>query len=635
MLAPTLLIAILCGYAASLAWLLRREHSSALVWLVGLTGLSFGLRLIYTTEYPNGMNEDETKILWCTIDMLRKGQIFADDCTGIPAMLSVIFDAQLATWFGPTRWAIRGLSFLGGTLAVPAAYAAARSLGLRRAASLAAAGFVAVLPWALFYGRVHQSGELVLHTLLLVACLALFLRAQGGWQEILIGGFALTLLMQTYYSGRAMMGLAVVALVLAPGISSRLRVLGVIAAAAIGYLPYYLSGATFAAVGLGGGTFVQPGMAEDPIGMLQAKTWQALQALVLPVAYDQWLTIRAAAMHPWWLLALGVIGTLTSVRRFLFLWAGFAGGLAPSILGYSPLPSARRMLLAFPFICIAAACALDLTPTRRTRIAAAGGVFAITAFFSLRLFFSTDFWRPESAWVFDAARWNLAETLPPAPHERLIVTRDMGYYVAPRAALDPADYEILSSDNWYPPKQERLLYAFGPQFSALQGHYVSLFGEKRVRSFGPAFSLQIEENDWSWMREYGWSYEMTCGEETFRGQIPFLFLQDVAAARNCAVTPTHVWRGKWLGPPSELRILSRGEFEVKVDDAVVGRQQGWDLLVDFPVKTGSTVELRVAALAGAELVAKLTRKTPTGEQVPYLEWVAPLSGPSTVAAASP
>src|SRR6185295_8816039 len=103
----------------------------------------------------------------------------------------------LAEWIGPSRWAIRGLSFLGGTLAVPAAFAAARSLGVRRAASLAAAGFVAVLPWALFYGRVHQSGELVFHTLLLAACLARFLRAQGGWQEILIGGLALTLLLQT------------------------------------------------------------------------------------------------------------------------------------------------------------------------------------------------------------------------------------------------------------------------------------------------------------------------------------------------------------------------------------------------------------------------------------------------------
>src|SRR5512147_2478733 len=98
MAAPTLAVAILATYAVSLWWLLRREDSASLAWVVGLTGLSVSLRLAYTTEYPNGVNEDETKILWCAIGMLRKGQIFADDCTGIPALLSVLFDAQLATW---------------------------------------------------------------------------------------------------------------------------------------------------------------------------------------------------------------------------------------------------------------------------------------------------------------------------------------------------------------------------------------------------------------------------------------------------------------------------------------------------------------------------------------------------------
>jgi hypothetical protein len=623
MLAPVLALTILAGYAASLWWLLRRESATTLVWLVGLIGLSTSLRLVYTTQYPNGMNEDEVKILWCASDMLRAGRIFYDDCTGIPALLSVLFDAQIASWIGPSRWAIRGLSFLGGTLAVPAAFAAARSLGVRVAAALAAAGFVAVLPWALLYGRVHQSGEMVFEALLVTACLARFLRAEGGWQEALIGGGALTLLLQTYYSGRSLLGLTLVAVVLAPG-RYRLWCLAIAALGLLGWYPYWAAGNRYALVGISG-TFVQPGMAEDPLGMLVQKTLQALQALVNPVAYDQWLTIRAAAVHPLWILALALLGSFTGVRRSLFLWAGFAGCLAPAIIGYSPLPSARRMLLGLPFICLAAACALDLVPWRRLRVPLCAGVFVVTAVWSVRFFFSADFWRPESLWVFDADRWNAVESLPLPPHPPLVVSRDFGYFGAPRARFDD-DSVPLSADNVYPPSRERRIYAFGPQFALLQPVYMSIFGPARVRSFGQTFTVAVDDRDWSWLRDYGWTYRATCDGQTRSGQIPFLVFQDLTfEGMQCGGQATHAWSGRWQGPPSKLRLYTRGDATIEVDGESVAHQQAYDALLEAPVDSGSRVIVRITPPPGGpgSFRAQLVRLTPTGEHAPFLEWVKP------------
>jgi len=631
MLAPALAIGILAGYVSSLWWLLRRENPWAIAWLVGLTGLSTSLRLVYTTQYPNGMNEDEVKIFWCTVEMLRQGQIFGDDCTGIPSLLSVVFDAQLGMLIGPSRWAIRGLSFLGGTLAVPAAFAAARSLGLRSAASLAAAGLVAILPWSLFYGRVHQSGELVFETLLLAACLARSLRARGGWQEMLIGGFALTLLLQTYYSGRTMLGLTMVAVVLAPG-RHRLFCVGIVAVAMLGYVPYYRSGATFALVGASG-SFTEGEIWKDPVTALSERTSRALHALVEPVAYDQWLTIRAAVVHPMFLLVLAVVGSLTGVRRFLFLWAGFLGGLAPAIVGYGPLPSARRMLLGLPFVCLAVACALDLPPWRRIRVPACAAVFVLVAVWSTRFFFSTDFWRPESAWVFDAERWNVVESLPPPPHPRVIYTRDLGYYHAARGAVYRTG-EPINVESLYPPNQAETIYVFGPAYGALIPIYEQIFGLGAVRAFGRTFTVKVDAGDWSWLRDYGWSYRVHCDDtEIASGEVPFLMLDDLTFKElQCEHMPIHVWSGRWLGPPSKLNLYAHGAAVIEVNGVEAVRQAGFDVAPQFQVETGATVAVRVEPIPNVPLRAQLLRQTPNGERAPFLEWTKPLDPRGTTSA---
>jgi len=623
MLAPAFALSILLAYAAALWWLLRREAAWTYVALAALTSIALALRLVYTRDFPAGLNEDEVKILWCTIPLLRHGAFFAEDCTGLPALLSILFEAQLAEWIGPSRWAIRSYSLLGGVLAVPAAFAAARSLGLRVAPSLAAAAFLATMPWAIFYGRVHQSGEMLLHEMLVVAVLARFVRGQGGLPEVTIAALGLCLLFYGYFSGRVLLGLTMVAAVLARG-RYRALCLAVVLLAMAGWAPYVLwSRSPHVWVGLSARQ-TQAEYDERPLATLARKTEQALHAFVAPVAYDQWLTVRAGAMHPWLVLGLAAIGSLTGVRRGLFLWAGFLGGLAPAILGYSPYPSTRRMLMAFPFVSLAAACALDLLPRARLRQAVCAAVAIVAGVQGVRFYFSDGFWMPGSLWVFDAERTALVEALPTPPHPRLIISPKLGYYFAPRANYDKS-FESLSPDTLFPPDGEAVLYAFDPAYAPLQSLYVDLFGVDRVESFGGAFLVRLEARDWSWLRRHGWRYRWTCeGKPDRATDVPVLFQAGFGYRdTGCEATAIHTWRARWQGPPAHLRVRFNGTAEVQVGEQPARRHTGWQDVIDFDVRTGDQLRVRVEVPHGLEMLATLLEVLPTGERVPLLEWLAP------------
>ena len=112
MLAPALTVLIVLGYIGSLWWLLRRESASTFVGLVGLSAVALGLRLYMTSDYPRGLNEDEAKILWCSIRFLRAGDIFGEGCTGMPLLLTTLFEAQFVPWLA---W--QGLHFSAISLA--------------------------------------------------------------------------------------------------------------------------------------------------------------------------------------------------------------------------------------------------------------------------------------------------------------------------------------------------------------------------------------------------------------------------------------------------------------------------------------------------------------------------------------
>src|SRR5215468_6257457 len=186
---------ILFGYGISLWWwAVRDEAPWVRTALVALCSLALVLRLIFTTDYPAGLNQDEPKNLACSMTALERGEIFTMACNGVPYLLSVLFAAPLVPLVGFNRWAMRSYSIALSVLTPAAGFAVGRAMALDAIASVVGGGLLAVLPWSILYGRVSLGGELVFHQLLLLAALArLIWRDTAGWREAVLGAGALCL----------------------------------------------------------------------------------------------------------------------------------------------------------------------------------------------------------------------------------------------------------------------------------------------------------------------------------------------------------------------------------------------------------------------------------------------------------
>ncbi len=620
MLALILTAVILVGYAASLCWLLRRESAAVVLLLLVLCAFSLSLRLVYTTDFPAGLNEDEPKTLCQGVEALRAGQLFSAAIEG-PVLLSALFQAPLLPVFSATRWAIRMYSLLCSVLSVAAAFAVGRALKLRQVPSLAIGAFAAVLPWALLYGRISLGGELTFHQLLLLAALAELVWAdRAGWAELGIGTLGLSLLLYDYTAGWAMLAMPVLAALLARG-RRRVFCLAVAILAVLSFLPYLLDpGIPWVA---GVTSKVSPGItswAEE-----RSKVLSNINAFLWPVARDGWLTVRSAALHPPLVLVLAIVGAMTGMRRSVFLWGGFVAALVPSVLSEGARPSAHRMLMMFPFIAVAAGCALDLVRWRWLRWATAAAVVAVAAFQSIRLYFSPAFWPVESQWVFDWERTAVVEALSPAPHSRFVLSPQLTSYFAPRGFSD-RDYEFLSVENWFPPDHNGAIYAFEQHDADLRSFYENLFGVRRVKVFGRAFLVTLEKADWSWVKQHGWAYEARCGDRIWKGQVPVLLHNYVTFSDMWCLQPvTNVWSARWEGPPGRMRLAFSGTAEVQAGDRLA-KKEGIETSMEFNVEPGADVRVTVTSSTPAP-VAGLFEITPAGVRVPLWEWVRP-SGPA-------
>jgi len=617
MLAPLLAGLIVAAYVAALGWLLREESAHAVLGIVALCGVSLSLRLVYTTDFPAGFNEDEPKLLACSYINLQNHNLFTEGCTMMPALLNVLFQGQLVPAFGPNRWAIRSYSTATSVLAVPAAFAAARALGLAVAPSLAAGAFIAVLPWSLFYGRISIGGELTFHELLLLAALARFIWAGGRWAELGIGGLGLALLLYDYFCGRSMVAMPLVAAVLARGWRQRAGCLGVLALALLAWVPHLRTHPENAVSGTVVG-LIHPSYFRDPLHIFSARLEETLRTLWTPTALDDWLTIRTAAQHPEVILGLAVVGVLVGARRGLFLLAGFLIGLMPSVLSNSLHPSTHRMQMAFPFIALAAASALDLIKWRLVCAAVTTIAVAVVGFQSVRLYFSDDFWPAFSRGRFNWESTAVVEALPLAPpkHPPLVVMRQIGYFFDPHALVD-ANFEYLTVDNWFPPSGPSI-YAFAADAGPLQSFYETLVGARSVETFGNAFIVRFAAQDWSWLRQHGWTYEARCGDQLRRAQVPTLFQPLVTfEPYPCPGPITHVWRGRWMGPRTQLRVRSFGPVVIetsggRVNPPLFTAQPDMDITVTT-----------VTQPPDPRPVIGLYESTPVGDRLPHWEWVNP------------
>lgn len=435
-LALTLAAAVLLGYALCLGRLLRGTRPAAWAWIGTATVVAAGLRLVHTGDYPPYLSEDETKSLAQAMVLLKIGvplQIFEMGEIILPITSSVLFKATLVPLVGPTRWAMRSYSLLCSLLSVPAAFAVGRAFGFRVAPSLALAGFLATLNWAIFYGRVGLGASMVFHQLLLLAALARLARGRGGWPEAAIGGFALTLLLYDYHPGRVLIGLPLLGALLATG-RRRLMCLAMPLLAFAAFWPHAVATnyAPFAYYREHAGLGMGEGVLGD-FGAFRIVLDNHLWSYVTPAnSTAPVLSIRSGSWHPALLVLLAVVGSLRTPRLALILWCGFLATLMPSLLSGSEIPSSRRLLATYPFLAIAAAAALDWIRPRRLRNPAVALTVVIAAVQSVAMFFSAETWPEEERNDPETQISSVIESLPAAPAVPVILTSDFWQHLRPQ-----------------------------------------------------------------------------------------------------------------------------------------------------------------------------------------------------------
>jgi hypothetical protein len=639
MLAPTLAVLIVVGYAAALWWWLRRESMLVLLGLLSVCAAALSLRLVYTTEYPPGLTGDEPKILACSAELLQSGRLATEGCTGLPVLLNALFQAQLVPVFGPGRWAIRSYSLVTSVLAVPAAFAVARALALDIVSSLSVSIFLAVLPWSIFYGRVSIGGELIFHELLLVGALArLVWHTEESWPDLGIGGLGLCLLLYDYFCGRVMLGMPLAAALLARG-RRRWLCIAVLVLAVIGWAPYLHSNPPNALSGVL--LRLHPDLLAQPLQTLSMKVFAAVHGLVAPVGEDWTLTIRAGAMHPLLILALAVAGVFVAGWRGLFLAAGFVGGLLSAIVSSGTSASVHRMLMALPFIALAAGAALDALPRYRGRVLVVCLLVLLIGVASVRLFFSPAFWPVESRAAFDAGATALIESLPPPPRPRVIYAQQAEDFLTLQRLVDP-QLEVLTAQNWLP-EHGPAIYVFAhPDTAAFRAFYLNLFGVERVHVFDQAFFVELKPSDAVVLRQHGWAYEVRCDTKVQRWRVPTLYHAHLGAGDvPCPSPVANTWRGRWEGPATALMLRFSGAARVQTSAGVSISQEGFEMTLPFDVTPGTDVTVTVVATPPADrnvwwdaLLAELVEVTPAGERIPLWESVRPNVEPDTALAAA-
>lgn len=153
-----------------LAVLLYRASLRGWALPLAVTVLALGLRLFELEQLPAGFFQDEAVSIVDASSLLQTGRdhygvflpLGAFEAFGdwVSPLLTYV-QLPFALVLGTTPLAARLPAALAGTLAVPALYALARSLGVPRAAALLAALVVAVSPWQILRSRVASPPALV------------------------------------------------------------------------------------------------------------------------------------------------------------------------------------------------------------------------------------------------------------------------------------------------------------------------------------------------------------------------------------------------------------------------------------------------------------------------------------------
>jgi hypothetical protein len=247
----------------------------------------------------------------------------------------------------------------------------------------------------------------------------------------------------------------------------------------------------------------------------------------------------------------------------------------------------------------AAAACDDLVPRRAWRAPAVALLVGAVAVWSVRFYFSDDFWLEESRWLFDWERTELVDSLPLDAGRPVILQRQVTQFGEPRRFF-AADDRLLTVDNWLPPAQGAL-YAFTVQAEPLRALYTARFGADRVHRFGRTFTVDVPAGDWSALRDHGWRYCLRCGDQPVHSAVvPALHQMGVGfAGLHCNVPSTHTWTARWNGAATRLHV-DGDDRSIVVETP---RQRAEGLAIDVEVIPGDVVRVTTTGDPGLPLAA--------------------------------
>lgn len=617
-------IGIVCAYLLALWGLLRREPLRTRLALLVLTAAVFASRVVWYDVYPPGLHEDEPKLAVCSHQLWMGGRWRAEGCTGLPALLWVVFRAPLQEWFGPTRWALRAYSVATGTAAIPVAFALARRIGFDPWLAGAAAALLGFLPWSLFYGRVNFGGELVFHQFLLLAGIAtLVFRSGSLCFGLFLAVLGQSLLLYDYFVGRLFAPFALLAAMIAKG-RARLLCLLVPVLSLLAWLPYLTDRPVYV---LGPRGLAPP--VTDLVLRLPQRLFAALQVFILPLCTEaSAISLRAAAVHPPAVLALAVLGLAFLFRRQprlgLFLSGGFCLGVLPAVVTAHMGVSSHRLLMAYPFVALAAVAALQPLSEPRARKLAVFALVLTAAGQSLHFFFSPRFWYETSRLHYGWENTQLLEAVPrPAPG-RVYWATGLAYWGSWRAYFDPS-FQLLTMADWIPEAHGPTLYLFSAHAEFAKGFFRDWLGPDRMHEVGRAFAVRAEPADRQKFERNGWSYAAACDGEAFFSDVPAPFQpRGLVPLPRCRGETLELWRGVWRGPPSMLRAEGADALLwIRVGQRVRAVERPGLATVSLEVAPGDTVEL-AARHPPANVWVALVHGQPPRASLPAFAWVEPL-----------
>jgi hypothetical protein len=253
----------------------------------------------------------------------------------------------------------------------------------------------------------------------------------------------------------------------------------------------------------------------------------------------------------------------------------------------------------------------------RLRAVLAALCVAFCGFWCVTFYFSTEFWRQEANWMFGKDETDLVESISWGEPE--VVEVHVGDFIGMRTDLQPKAFgaEHLSLPG-------PALYVFGRDLLPLRTFYKNLVAPGRMREFGQAFSIRSNLESGSWLAERGWTYKVTCDDRSRTAHLPVLFhLYYTFSNFFCHSDVAHIWRGRWRGPATDLRLWFGGTASVEISPGDTVASKPDDRWLDFKAQPEAIITIRITG--PTSILAALYVVTPTLERVPYWEWVDPVA----------